>query len=133
MAKISAHLNSSHDNYYTEVNAREHRMILDEPLEKSGGNMGASPFEHLSASLAGCTAITIKMYLDRKGWEVEGIDVNVERKINAADQQNIFEVEVAVKGELDEKQMGRILHIAKVCPVHKLLERASTIRTKIIS
>ena len=64
--------------YFTEVTAGENRMITDEPVDKGGGNKGFNPYEILATSLASCTAATLRMYIDRKGWDVPKIDVEVE-------------------------------------------------------
>lgn len=66
------------EKYYTEVTAGKNIIITDEPLDKGGQDKGFNPFELLASSLATCTAATLRMYIDRKGWSVPEIDVEVE-------------------------------------------------------
>ena len=64
--------------YEHEIEIREHRLIADEPEDRGGGDQGPKPTELLAASLASCTAITIEMYADRKGWELGEVEVAVD-------------------------------------------------------
>ena len=114
-------------NYECKTQIRDHRFSIDEPLEDGGKNLGPTPGEMLCASLAGCTAITLKMYIERKQWLVDSIEVEVYLK-----KKNIFERRVLVKGDLKPKQRERIMNIANACPVHKLLEPGNTVQTKIL-
>lgn len=114
-------------NYECKTQIRNHSFSIDEPLEDGGKNLGPTPGEMLCASLAGCTAITLKMYIERKQWLVDSIEVEVYLK-----QKNIFERRILVKGDLQPKQRERIMNIANACPVHKLLEPGNTVETKIL-
>src|SRR3954449_11827816 len=62
--------------YEHEVRVREHRLTADEPEDIGGRDLGPSPEELLAASLASCTAITMQMYADRKGWDMTGVEVD---------------------------------------------------------
>jgi putative redox protein len=64
--------------YEHEVEIREHRLIVDEPEDNGGGDQGPTPTELLAASLASCTAITIEMYADRKGWDLGEVEVTTD-------------------------------------------------------
>lgn len=116
------------ENYVTQVSVRDHSFKMDEPTDKGGQNAGATPTEHLAAALASCTVITLRMYTARKEWHMGEIQANVERKMNAATKQNIFEVDITYTNELDEKQHERVLKIAHACPVHKMLQAGNEIR-----
>ncbi len=118
-------------DYTTTIQTEAHHFIVDEPKDKGGVDLGPTPMEYLAASLASCTIITIKMYMNRKEWTIRHIEANIERKINAKDNSNIFDLTIEIDGDLDEKQRNRVLYITKACPVHKILSQGSTIRINI--
>ena len=86
------------ENYYTEVIAGENKIITDEPLEKGGQNKGFNPLEILATSLASCTAATLRMYIDRKGWEVPKINVEVELENYPLTKNAIFIRKISYEG-----------------------------------
>lgn len=95
-------------------------LRIDEPVHQGGTDTGPRPTELLGASLAGCIAITVEMYAERKGWDVGPIEVDVEMGYEGPVPTS-FEVGVKLAGELDEEQRRRLLVIATRCPVHKVL------------
>lgn len=100
-------------------------MVMDEPLDLGGTNKGLTPLRTLAAALAGCTAITLKLYSARKQWPLE--DVKVTARIEQAPRTepgapNRYVQTVELIGPLDEAQRERLRVIAGKCPVHKLLE-----------
>src|SRR6187431_1283342 len=107
------------DQYKTELITSAHYLIADEPAEKKGSNLGPAPMEFLSAALASCTAITLRMYADRKKWSIDQIKVDVTSE--TIDEKTIFKREISFEGTLDESQRTRLLEIANSCPVHKVL------------
>jgi putative redox protein len=107
--------------YEHEIEMREHRLIADEPEEHGGGDQGPSPTELLAAALAGCTAITIEMYADRKDWGLGEVEVEVDYTKAANENPANFEVRIKLGGELSEEHQQRILTIAGKCPVHRAL------------
>jgi putative redox protein len=107
--------------YEHELEVREHRLISDEPEDRGGGDAGPTPTELLAASLASCTAITIEMYADRKGWELGAVEVAVDFGTPSSDGSPSFQVEITTPAELGDEQRERILVIAGKCPVHKTL------------
>ncbi|WP_027386607.1 OsmC family protein [Chryseobacterium gregarium] len=122
------------ENYYTEVIAGENMLITDEPVDKGGGNKGFNPFEILATSLASCTAATLKMYIDRKAWDVEKIHIGVELEHFPLTKRTIFKRTVSFEGTaLDDEQMKRLRTIADACPVHKILTNEIEILTKFSS
>lgn len=116
--------------YYTEVTAGTNKIITDEPLDKGGQDKGFNPFELLASSLATCTAATLRMYIDRKGWSVPEIDVEVEME-NYPQTKNTICTRKISYGEalLDAEQLARLHHIADACPVHKMLHGNMEIKT----
>jgi putative redox protein len=98
----------------------KHDLRVDEPPEAGGTDSGPRPTELLGASLAGCIAITVEMYANRKGWDVGELEVDVEMSYEGPVPTS-FEVGVKLPGELDDEQRRRLLVIATKCPVHKVL------------
>jgi putative redox protein len=109
-------------NYKTEIFARQHTIIGDEPLSIGGEDLGMVPFELLLASLGECTAITLRMYASRKGWAIGNISVKLTLKeISTEDKTSYITRALNFEGDLTEEQKNRLLQIANACPVHKLL------------
>src|SRR4051794_4711558 len=98
-----------------------HRLVIDEPEVAGGANEGPSPTRTVAAALAACTAITIEMYAERKGWEVGALQVEVEMEYGEQSVPRSFDVTVHVPGDLSEEQAERLRLIAGKCPVHRLL------------
>jgi len=119
--------------YRTEITARNHLMIVDEPKDSGGGDEAMHPFELLAASLASCTSITLRMYINRKEWEVDEIHVTVDVEFQRKENRAIFKRKIQWVGSLEEKQQKRILSIADACPVHKALMASVDIETEIIA
>jgi putative redox protein len=105
-----------------EVTIREHELTADEPTEQGGDDDGPSPQELLAASLASCTAITMEMYAQRKGWEVGDITVDVEYEPAQRGSPTRFNMVVKMPKELPEEQRLKLMQIAAKCPVHRTLE-----------
>lgn len=118
------------EKYYTEVTAGENQLITDEPIDKGGQNKGFNPFEILATSLASCTAATLKMYIDRKEWDVEKIHVEVELENYPLTKKAAFTRNISFEGNIDEEQLKRLHTIADACPVHKILTNDIEIQTK---
>ncbi|SEM68650.1 putative redox protein [Chryseobacterium taichungense] len=119
------------EKYYTEVVAGENTLITDEPVDKGGGNKGFNPFEILATSLASCTAATLRMYVDRKEWNIDIINVEVELENFPLTKRAIFKRNITFEGTvLDEEQIKRLRNIADACPIHKILTNDIEILTK---
>jgi putative redox protein len=97
-----------------------HTLIVDEPQDRGGTDTGPRPTQLLAASLAGCTAITVEMYADRKGWDVGAIEVDVDLSYDGT-VPSTYTVALKLPPELSEEQRQRLLKIAAKCPVHKVL------------
>lgn len=117
--------------YQTEILARTHSIVADEPLAAGGTDTGPSPFELLMAALGACTSITLRMYADRKEWPLEEIGVRLrhrrlppsEQSVGAEGRAREHEIsqEVELVGSLDAEQRERLMQIAHRCPVHRAL------------
>jgi putative redox protein len=106
--------------HHVEVDG--HSLTVDEPEKQGGSNRGPSPTRLLTASLASCTAITIVMYADRKGWDVGELDVTADFHYPIPPGEPArFEVRVRIPAELSDEQAERVKVIAGKCPVHRTL------------
>ena len=105
-----------------DVAIRAHHVTADEPTEHGGEDSGPSPQELLAASLASCTAITMEMYAERKGWDVGDVTVEVEYEPAQRGSPTRFVMHVEMPKELPEDQRDRLMQIAAKCPVHRALE-----------
>lgn len=108
-----------HERYRTEIFDDTHKFLADEPVELGGKDLAPAPGDFLRASLASCTAITLRMYADRKKFPVEKIEVKVGTE--SRDGKTIFHRKIYITGSLDNAQRERMLDIANACPIHKVL------------
>lgn len=104
-----------------------HSLVLDEPAAKGGADLGPSPTRALAAALAGCTAITIEMYADHKGWDLGEVEVDVAMDYDERAVPSSFVVTLRVPGDLSEEQLERLRVIAGKCPVHRALSRETEV------
>lgn len=107
--------------YRHEVSVRHHTVASDEPVDGGGGDSAPTPPELLAVSLASCTAATVELYADRKGWEVGAIEVEVSYPGFKKGVPTRFETVVKLPSALTEEQVARIMVIAGKCPVHRTL------------
>jgi putative redox protein len=105
-----------------DVEVRGHTVVADEPESAGGTNTGPSPEELLAASLASCSAITMVMYANRKGWEVGDVVVDVDYEPSQRGSPTRFTMEVRLPKELPEEVRERLMQIVAKCPVHRTLE-----------
>jgi len=97
-----------------------HRLVVDEPLAAGGTDTGPSPTRLVAAGLAGCVAVTMEMYAERKGWDIGAVEVDVDVGYEGFAPSS-FAVTLRLPAELSEEQRQRLLAVARRCPVHKLL------------
>ena len=125
--------------FRTGVAVRQHTLVADEPTEVGGTDEGPTPYDLLGAALGACTAMTLRMYADRKKWPLTGITVHVEHDRIHADDCAYCETEddhidrlsrvITLDGPLDDEQRSRLVEIADRCPVHRTLEGEIVIAT----
>ncbi len=101
---------------------RGHELTVDEDAELGGSDAGPTPLELLAASLAGCVAVTVEMYAERKGWDVGKFEVEVGYSIAERGTPTSFDVVLRVPAELTDEQVERLSVIAAKCPVHRTLD-----------
>lgn len=129
--QVVGHLNLKEDNFTTSIQTQNHSMIADEPASIGGDDFGPSPYEYLSASLVACTAMTLKMYAERKQWDLQEVFVYVSHSRKHSEDLGVelekptyldhMSKKIKLIGQLDEKQKQRLKEIASKCPVHKTL------------
>lgn len=107
-------------------------IMADEPLDKGGKDTGFSPKELLAGALAACTSATVRMYADRKGWDLEAVKLEIELEWDELANKTNIRRNLQLLGNLDETQKARLLTVANSCPVHKILSHPIEINTQLI-
>ena len=127
MNKITANIGT--ELYKTEIESETNLIISDEPKSSGGQDLGFAPNELLASSLAACTCITLRMYANRKGWNLT--DAKVEVTFETDSVENKFKImrNIQLVGALDTDQKARLLNIADKCPIHKILTNPIEITT----
>lgn len=130
------------DRFATDIVAGGHTLRADEPASVGGADTGPTPYGYLLAALGGCTAITLRMYADRKGWPLEGVQTRLShQRVHARDCEqcesesgrvDIIRLELELIGDLDDDQRTRLLDIAKKCPVHRTLVSENQVRVRLV-
>lgn len=116
--------------FQVAISTGDHVFLADEPVSVGGGGTGPSPFDLLSAALAACTTMTLRLYADGKKWPVTRIRTAVGHQKEIADPQpDLFNVRISIEGAIDPEQRARMMEIAERCPVHKTLERGARFTT----
>jgi putative redox protein len=113
--------------FKTELVFENHNLIADEPLVLGGEDLGPTPLTMLKMSLGACTAITLRMYADRKEWNLD--EVNVIIDFESDGKSTRFTSKVELIGDLDDTQRARLMQVASKCPVHKVLANPIEIET----
>jgi uncharacterized OsmC-like protein len=135
--RVTAHIGTA--EYRTDITAAQHQLIADEPIKDGGTDQGPTPYDLLIAALGACTAMTLRMYADRKGWPLKDAVVRLRhgRSYGEDDRQcetaptriDQIEREVELHGDLTDEQRNRLLEIADRCPVHRTLDAGVKIKT----
>jgi len=125
MAQGTARIGNDH--YRTEIDVGGHAIIADEPPALGGQGAGPAPYDLLLASLGACTAITLRMYADRKGWPLASVEVGL--RLHGQDERRIDRT-LTIVG-LDDEQMARMADIAERTPVTLTLKNGLPIDTRL--
>ena len=113
------------------IDIRQHELTADEPPDNGGADDGPTPQELLAASLAACTAITVEMYAERKGWDVGQVEVECDYEQAERGSATNFIVTLRLPAGLSDEQLERIQTIAAKCPVHRTLEGETTFEQRV--
>jgi len=133
--------------YQTRLTTGNYEFYSDEPIAAGGSGTAPDPMELLFGGLAACTIITLKMYLDRKGWTYDSLEVNITTQVDRVENAAILNAEerkriregrlrrihkvIHMKSNLDLEQLERVVEIAGKCPVNKLLKDSAYITDEI--
>jgi putative redox protein len=130
------------DGFRTEVQLGAHGLVADEPRSVGGTDLGPTPYDLLSAALATCTSMTLRMYANHKKLKLASATVTVAHdKVHAKDCEDCeaadgkideFTRTIALDGELSNEQRERMLEIADRCPVHRTLHGETKVRSKLV-
>jgi putative redox protein len=108
--------------YRHTVKVRSHELTVDEPRDHGGGDSGPDPQELLAASLASCTAVTMEMYAQRKGWDIGGIEVTAQYTAAERGCPTQFKLVLRFPDNLSDEQVDKLQVIAAKCQVHRAPE-----------
>lgn len=128
----TATVSSEDTPYAVHVDAGGHALRGDEPVDHGGGDTGPPPFGLLLSGLGACTAITLRMYAERKNLPLEGVDVQLTYIVKERATRWIDRL-ITVHGPLDEKARSKLAEIAEKTPVTKAVRAGTEIRTTLLS
>jgi putative redox protein len=127
---VSAVHATGNAGYAVTVRLRTHEVAADEPVARGGTDTGGSPMELLLAGLASCTLITLRMYAERKRWELGEVKVDC-RLFEEDGARHVVERQLRFGAPLDDSQRTKLLEIAERTPVTKIVAGATPIRTRL--
>ena len=126
-------IRAGREKYRTEITAGGATFAADEPASAGGAGGAPTPYDLILGAIGACTAMTMRMYADRKGWPLEGVTVRLRAAENHAEdcmnceEEDVglyrVERELEMEGPLDAEQRERLTLIADRCPVKQTLER----------
>ncbi len=114
---------SDSEKLYTEVKTADKNFFVDEPIEIGGTDLAPNPIEYFLGSLAACTTITLQLYAKRKGWNTGKIEVIADLDTNDSQDKKIIKT-IRFENQLSTEQIERLLAIAEICPVAKLISES---------
>jgi uncharacterized OsmC-like protein len=124
------------------IEVGDHRLVADEPVEVGGANAGPNPYDLLLSALGACTAITVRMYAQRKGWPLDAVEVRLSHdRIHAEDcaqcetregYVQLITKSLSLQGPLDTDQRQRLAEIAERCPVQRALTHEIVIQQTLV-
>lgn len=106
-------------------------LVADEPIAMGGNDLGFSPKELLASALAACTSATLRMYADRKGWDLEEVKLEITLERDDKENKTIINRRLELIGNLDDSQKSRLLAVANACPMHKILSNPIDIHSEL--
>jgi len=120
------------EGYRVKLTTERHEWVGDARVDAGGTDQGPNPEEILLGALGSCTVMTLHMYADRKKWDLQKVEIDLElEKVKAADYDgyegdspfvNVLRQNLTFHGDLDESQRARLMEIAEKCPVHRVIQ-----------
>ena len=126
-AIATATVTSEEKPYGVRIDAGGHALRGDEPVDRGGADSGPAPFGLLLSGLGACTAITLRMYAERKGWPLAGIDVTLTYVVKDKNTRWIDRL-ITLHG-VDEDQRAKLADVAEKTPVTRVVRAGTEIRT----
>jgi putative redox protein len=117
--------------YAQKIRAGRHEWTADESKERGGTNTGPTPYSLLLAALGACTSITLRMYAERKGWELG--EVRVDLNLFKEGEADRIERQITFSAPLSEEQLARLAEVAAKTPVTKTIRQGAAIQTSVRS
>lgn len=129
-AQVVAHLDLE-NKFTTHISNGRHSLTADEPRNVGGDDLGLAPFELLQAALGACTNMTLKLYAERKQWDLQEVYTHMSFIRDRVDDEKIEIItkKIELEGDLTEDQKNRLVEIAAKCPVNKTLLAGVNIKT----
>lgn len=111
-----------------------HTWYVDEPIDKGGQDSAPNPMQILLSALGACTTVTLQMYADHKGIQLDHVQVDLQLNPDGEPEtgKNGIVRKIILQGNFNEEQHKRLLKVAESCPVHKLLTSNITIQTELL-
>ncbi len=121
------HVSSDGSKLGQDITIGGFRLRADEPVDKGGTDTGPEPHEFVLTALGACTAMTLRLYAERKGWPLTHVQVT----LNGGPAEGKYAItrQITLEGELDAEQRQRLIEIANKCPVHRTLTGEVLIQT----
>src|SRR6266850_5085443 len=132
IARISAMGSAADPDYRQVLRCGRHEMLSDERPARGGADAGPMPFEYLLAGLSACTSITLRMYAERKGWNIGAVAVSVALHQSKEGTRSI-ERRVTLSGVLGEEQRAKLADICEKTPVTLVVKSGISLRTTLAS
>lgn len=132
LAKCTATAAAEDPNYRQTLRCGRHEMLADERPVRGGADAGPMPFEYLLAGLGACTSITLRMYAERKGWNIGAVGVSLSLR-QAKDGTRSIERRVTLSGALSAEQQAKLSEICEKTPVTLVVKSGISLRTTLAS
>jgi putative redox protein len=131
MSIVASTTVDSESGYAQVIQSRGHKLTADEPVESGGTDTGPAPYGLLLAALGACTSITLRMYAERKGWQLGRVHVAL-RHMRTPEGVEHIERDLRFGAPLTDEQRTRLAEIADKTPVTKTIKAGATIQTRLL-
>jgi putative redox protein len=115
--------------YRHQIRSGTHQLSADEPLALGGQGAGFAPFDLYLASLSACTAITLRMYAEKKGWDLGEFRAELASSRNDAGKLVVHRV-LHASGALSDAQWARLLDVVERTPVTLVMREGAVITSE---